>query len=922
MDYVEAFQNLRANNKYGRRSPHKAVLMLTVIELYERNVLSANEIVYDDTLKSMFLRIWNKVLPAEPLLHSEAYLPFWNLQCDSFWHIVPVRGKEDVLSLMRDTSIKPSEAKLEECVRYVELDEDLYFLMTLPSGRSSLKRVLLETYTNLNEEQIEGLAESSDNAVDYSVSALSDFEKILSNENKMNMASLEADNNLVQQFQSLNEDIQIVLNLQYYSFLKSHRNEREMFKEVFPTVYDLLDKIINHPINKGDIAPSLVFTLDNFLSDLKISMMSEDGSIELIDKIGDAIDKLRGSVKDIEEATEQIIDTKEIELCTSDSVEEHYDDKDDAFPQDYIIENHTNRCCIIDNRGVQVFSSSGNLIRLNYIFYGISFSDSLVSMTIIQASSKGKFSLGRRIISAHKHSPLYRSLDKQNYLKQFKAVEYDSDCDEYYIQVDNRWYGSSGFYADLNDGVTAKVSNNDSSDEKVVTSGSRSGKPWTHEEEELITSHFNNGIDINAIASIVGRSEGGIKARLAKLGLIEYNYGQDDETPVKLNPKKEEEYNEDDFKIDNTFTMCSIYNNQGEKVFSSDGKLKYLNGKLYRFNLKDECFTLKSMLFDGSKWKKGAKKIVAYPRTDLFRILYNAIDYCDDIEDIDDNPIFEECRLKVAGEWYCYNGTPVITIPENGSEKEMQTNDVEDIASQFTVKIGETLKIFPSQMVGKVVDLRIDKSGHRKIVVQAASGTLMEIYDSKYLYQKQPEKAEDVLPKKKRARIKDVAKESVNSDVIEESQDVIEKIHDSVEQRAKKYAVIGCWIKWKPTGDIGKVISFFRDGQVRKMIIRTQSGDEKELYDNPSAYDVIFGRGADVESVESSSTVIDNDTHSKTSANKKVRIGDIIKIKSYNARCKVIRIEKFAASFTKLIVEFDDGRQDWIIDNPDLYTIL
>jgi hypothetical protein len=93
------------------------------------------------------------------------------------------------------------------------------------------------------------------------------------------------------------------------------------------------------------------------------------------------------------------------------------------------------------------------------------------------------------------------------------------------------------------------------------------------------------------------------------------------------------------------------------------------------------------------------KKIVAYPRTDLFRILYNAIDYCEDIEDIDDNSVFEECRLKVAGKWYCYNGIPVVTIPETESDKEKETDGVENIASQFTVKIGETLKIFPSQMV-------------------------------------------------------------------------------------------------------------------------------------------------------------------------------------------------------------------------------
>lgn len=853
MDYVEAFQNLRTNNKWGRKSPHKAVMMLTVIELFEQNVLSDNEIHYDDTLKSAFLKMWNRVLPHEPLFHPEAYLPFWYLQSDSFWHIVPIRGKEDILTLMRDTNIKPSESKLEDCVRYAELDEDLYFLMTLRSGRSSLKRVLLETYSNLNSEQIDRLAQSSDNTVDNSVAALSEYEKILSGESPEKVVvSEQTDNELVRQFQSLNEDIQIALNLQYFSFLKSHRSERGMFKEIYPTVYDLLDKIVNHSIQQGDIAPSLAFTLDNFLSDLKIALMSEEGSMELIDKIEVAIDMLRGNSSN-EDFQEPIVETNDVELSVNNDVADTCNEEDDATSQDYIIENKQNRCCIIDRRGEQVFSSSGQLIRLNNIFYGINYTDTLVSMTIIQVATNGMFSLGKRIISAQNHTPLYTILDEQNYLKQFKAVDYDSGCDEYYVQVDNRWYGSSGYYADLNGGIIPKVPNKDSSDKKETAAGSRSGKPWTKEEEELITRHFNDGMDTYTIASEVGRTDVAIKTRLAKLGLIEYNYGQNDEAPVKLQSKKEEEYNEDDFRIENTFTMCSIYNNLGEKVFSSDGKLKYLNGRLYRFNLKNECFTLKSMLFDGSKWQKGVKKIVAYPRTDLFRILYNAIDYCEDIEDIDDNSVFEECRLKVAGVWYCYNGTPVITIPENESAKKKGNADVEDIVSQFTVKIGETLKIFPSQMVGKVVDLRIDKSGHRKIVVQAAGGTLMEIYDSKFLYQKQLEKVDDVQTKKKRIRIKETVKDPIDSDVTEMAQDEHESPQEVTEQ----------------------------------------------------THDVII-----------------NDKDSERSTNKKVRIGDRIKIKNYNASCRVIRIESFAASFSKLIVEFDDGRQDWIIDNPDLYTIV
>ena len=116
MDYIDSFKNLRTNNKYGRKSPHKAILMLTVIELFEKNILTDNEIYYDDTLKDTFREVWNRSLPEEPIFHPDAYLPFWYLQSDSFWHIVPIRGKEDILSLMRDNNVKPSEAKLYDSV--------------------------------------------------------------------------------------------------------------------------------------------------------------------------------------------------------------------------------------------------------------------------------------------------------------------------------------------------------------------------------------------------------------------------------------------------------------------------------------------------------------------------------------------------------------------------------------------------------------------------------------------------------------------------------------------------------------------------------------------------------------------------------------------------------------------------------------
>ena len=50
MDYVEAFENLKPNEKYGRKTPHKAVLLLTIIEMCESDEIYSNEIRYNQRI--------------------------------------------------------------------------------------------------------------------------------------------------------------------------------------------------------------------------------------------------------------------------------------------------------------------------------------------------------------------------------------------------------------------------------------------------------------------------------------------------------------------------------------------------------------------------------------------------------------------------------------------------------------------------------------------------------------------------------------------------------------------------------------------------------------------------------------------------------------------------------------------------------
>ncbi len=56
---------------------------------------------------------------------------------------------------------------------------------------------------------------------------------------------------------------------------------------------------------------------------------------------------------------------------------------------------------------------------------------------------------------------------------------------------------------------------------KVLADKGKQGQPWTTEEDNLLLKAFNEGVKINGIAKLHGRSYGAIKDRLIKLEIIQ-----------------------------------------------------------------------------------------------------------------------------------------------------------------------------------------------------------------------------------------------------------------------------------------------------------------------------------------------------------------------------------------------------------------
>ncbi len=107
--------------------------------------------------------------------------------------------------------------------------------------------------------------------------------------------------------------------------------------------------------------------------------------------------------------------------------------------------------------------------------------------------------------------------------------------------------------------------------------------------------------------------------------------------------------------VKNTDQGGIVVNKSGKVIYTDEAPLKVFNDKIYRFNMKSMCMTVKDVKRVDGKWVKGGKMLVAYSESELYPKLSNS-SFIDDIEDFVEGDKREENKIKVKGVWYDYYG--------------------------------------------------------------------------------------------------------------------------------------------------------------------------------------------------------------------------------------------------------------------------
>ena len=140
--YLNYFKRLnRGYSKNLGRAPHKPILLLSVLQLVKNGTIISNKIFITADLILAFKRNWEQLVDSG---HSPNFsLPFYHMQSEPFWYLIPKAGKMIVPT--KSKSIK-SFKSLKENVAYAEIDRELFLIFLNPISQILLEQYLLDQY--------------------------------------------------------------------------------------------------------------------------------------------------------------------------------------------------------------------------------------------------------------------------------------------------------------------------------------------------------------------------------------------------------------------------------------------------------------------------------------------------------------------------------------------------------------------------------------------------------------------------------------------------------------------------------------------------------------------------------------------------------------------------------------------------------
>ena len=153
--YIFCFSSMNCNKYRGQVAPHKAMMLIAVMEEVANGHITNGFVPLNDTMVRAFESAWKRYVGSSSVFNPVFATPFFHLGNEPFWELMKsnhyVVKKEYSLGALRDSFFG------------VKLPDDLFGYMEDATSRQLLKRALLEKYVpQLTDNECTQLVAESD----------------------------------------------------------------------------------------------------------------------------------------------------------------------------------------------------------------------------------------------------------------------------------------------------------------------------------------------------------------------------------------------------------------------------------------------------------------------------------------------------------------------------------------------------------------------------------------------------------------------------------------------------------------------------------------------------------------------------------------------------------------------------------------
>ena len=138
--YINCFSSLNTMKKCGNPAPHKALLLLSVIDLVERGAITDCRIPLSDELERQFKSNTKKLLGESIIFQPKISYPYVHMRSEPFWDLVSTPGGQV------DNITNYSLTSLRQNIAYACIDKELFQLLQNQNVRAKLRVHLISTY--------------------------------------------------------------------------------------------------------------------------------------------------------------------------------------------------------------------------------------------------------------------------------------------------------------------------------------------------------------------------------------------------------------------------------------------------------------------------------------------------------------------------------------------------------------------------------------------------------------------------------------------------------------------------------------------------------------------------------------------------------------------------------------------------------